>query len=257
MIGIAGPRVWEEGGGIVVAVNGAVQSFVSLTDPRDLRYQYSRIVARLLHCWAEGGGAGPVVHLGGAGMTIPRYVSATLGVEQIVVDPDEVLMSLVLARAPLDPTTSDTIELVTAYGEDYLRTLPDGSVGALVIDAFTDGTVPPTLLTWEFLDDVARVLARDGLVTMCLADHPENRFARHLAARWVARLGIRGRAVGVYPAGHAHFGNVVLAAAPAFPPDPDLIDPSALLNWIGDSADHSAVSPRPPTHTLGTEYGDG
>jgi spermidine synthase len=77
-------------------VDGVEQSYVDLTDPRRLEFEYVRRIATVVDAAAPPGAPLRVLHLGGGAMTLPRYVAATRpGSVQDVVERDARLVALV------------------------------------------------------------------------------------------------------------------------------------------------------------------
>ena len=109
------------------------------------------------------------IHVGGAGMTLPRYLAATRpGSRQTVLEPDEELTALVRRDLPLPPRSG--IKVRPVDGRAGLVDLPDGRADLLVLDAYDDGLVPPELLTAPALAEVARVLAPTGVALLNVVD---------------------------------------------------------------------------------------
>ena len=100
------PRVEfrDEQGGVTILLDGFPQSFVDPDDPGLLAFEY---VAHLATCLDVLPGAAPpaplaVTHVGGAGLSLPRYVQHTRpGSPQIVLEPDEALTAAVREVLPL------------------------------------------------------------------------------------------------------------------------------------------------------------
>jgi len=61
----------------LLRLDGMDQSFVDLADPTRLEFDYVRRMGDVVDAWEPTGGAVRVVHVGGAGLTLPRYVAAT------------------------------------------------------------------------------------------------------------------------------------------------------------------------------------
>ena len=84
-------------------MDGAPQSHVDLDDPRYLEFEYMRRLGHLVDLAAPAGEPLRVLHLGGGGLTLARYVAATRpGSEQLAVEADAALVELVRRRLPLD-----------------------------------------------------------------------------------------------------------------------------------------------------------
>ncbi len=82
-----------------------------------------------------------MLHVGGAGLTLPRYVAATRpGSWQVVLEPDAALTARVRAELPL-PRRSG-IRVRAQDGRTGLAAVRDDAVDLVVVDAFDDGEVP-------------------------------------------------------------------------------------------------------------------
>jgi len=158
-----------------------------------------------------------VVHIGGGGLTIPRYVAARRPrTAQVVLEPDADLVEQVRARLPLPPHSG--IKIRTVDGVAGVAAMPDAYADAVVLDAFTDGSVPGELVTDVFLADVARVLRPGGVFAANMTDRSPLTWARRVLA------GVRGcwphvAACAEVPVWKGRrFGNlVVVASAVALP----------------------------------------
>ncbi len=176
----------EHAGGFLVRVDGRDQSYVDLDDPTRLVFDYVRRMGDVVDVLAPE--ATRVVHVGGAGLTLARYVAATRpGTGQVVMEPDEELTALVRERLPL-PRASG-IKVRPVDGVTGVAALRDGHAHLVVIDAYQDGEVPEELLGAPFLADLARALAPGGLVLLNLADRAPFPRARDAVARLRAAIG--------------------------------------------------------------------
>src|SRR5712692_2193780 len=91
------PRAWT------LLVDGIPQSHVDLDDPQYLEFGYMRRLGHLVDLAAPAGEPLRVLHLGGGGLTLARYVAATRpGSWQLAVDCDAALVDVVRRRLPLD-----------------------------------------------------------------------------------------------------------------------------------------------------------
>lgn len=184
------------------------QSAVDLGDPTRLVFDYVRRIGDLLDVMP----AGPlrVLHVGGAAMTLPRYVAATRpGSAQIVLEPATEVVERVRAEAPLPPRSGLKVRPVD--GETGILAVRDGSQDVVVLDAFAGGRVPESLTSAGFVEQVGRVLAPDGMFVANLVDRPPYPRVRAFVAA-VRTLG--DVAVGAEPAtlkGRRE-GNLVVAS---------------------------------------------
>lgn len=149
--------------------DGERQSEVDLADPTRLTFDYARRLADVVDLAAPPGVPMRVVHVGGAAMMLPRYVSATRPrSSQIVLEPDEAVTALVRRELPLPARSGVRVRPVG--GHEGVAALRDDSVDVVLLDAFAGAETPRGLLTREFFADVARVLASGGLLAANLAD---------------------------------------------------------------------------------------
>jgi spermidine synthase len=139
------------------------QSYVDLDDPLRLEFDYVQRLADALDAHAPAGTRLRVVHVGGAAMTLPRYVAATRPESpQIVLEPDVELTAFVREHLPL-PRRSG-IKVRGTDGRSGVAELRDDYADVVVVDAFDGARVPADLATVEFFADVARVLTAAGTV---------------------------------------------------------------------------------------------
>jgi spermidine synthase len=173
------------------------QSYVDLDDPLRLEFDYVQRIADAVDAIAEPGTRLRIVHVGGAGMTLPRYVATTRPQSaQIVLEPDVELTSFVRDRLPL-PRRSG-IKVRGTDGRSGVAELRDDYADVVVVDAFDGARVPADLTTLEFFTDVSRVLTPTGTVMLNLTDRAPFGYTRRVVA-----------AVG------ASFAHVLLSAEPA------------------------------------------
>lgn len=156
-------------GAYVLWLDDRAQSQVDLDDPTWLAFDYVRRIADVLDVAAPAGEPLRVLHVGGAAMTLPRYVAHTRPRSgQVVLEPDAELVEEVRRRLPLPPRSG--IKVRPVDGVSGLPALRDDSVDVVVLDAFAGGAVPPELLGTAFLGQVRRVLADGGLFVANVTD---------------------------------------------------------------------------------------
>src|SRR5215203_7341672 len=145
------------------------QSYVDLDDPLRLEFDYVQRLADVLDSVAEPTQRLRVVHVGGAGMSLPRYVAATRPTSaQLVLEPDIELTAFVRRHLPL-PTRSG-IKVRGTDGRRGIAELPDGYADLMIIDAFVGARVPANLTTADFLTDARRALNDHGVIIINLTD---------------------------------------------------------------------------------------
>jgi spermidine synthase len=155
--------------GWTLTINGVPSSHVDLDDPLRLDFEYLRWIADVLDVWPADDDALRVLHLGGAGCTLARYVAAARpGSRQLVVEIDPDVVEL--ARAAFGLRSTGRLRVRTGDAREALSRLPDDRYEAVVRDAFAVDRVPAHLTTRGFLLEVRRVLAPDGVYTANLGD---------------------------------------------------------------------------------------
>ena len=211
-------------GTFVLRVDGSLQSQVDLADPTHLTFEYVRRIGDVLDAIAPRRQPISVLHIGGAGLTLARYVAATRPrSRQIVLEPDEDLTEFVRETLPLPKRAG--IKVRPATGRAGIAEVYPDSVDVVIVDAFVREAVPANLVTAEFVAECSRVLRPAGLLVHNLIDGtPGLTFIRRVSATLLTHLTagtgvvlaerkvLRGKA----------FGNVVLVGSAQ--PVPDLTD---------------------------------
>jgi spermidine synthase len=204
----------DRDGSWVLMVDGTPQSHVDLADPAHLEFEYVRRIGHVLDLLAEPGEPVDAVHLGGGGLTLPRYLAVTRpGSRQRVVELDEALTELVRTRLPLP--RGARVRVRAADARAGLAALPAASADVVVSDVFAGARTPAHLTSLEYAQEARRVLRPGGVLAVNVADGPPLRFARVQAATLRAVFGevcllaepgtLRGR----------RFGNLVAVASDA------------------------------------------
>jgi len=144
----------ERPSGRLLRQGGMDASYVDLADPSHLDFDYLRWLRAVI----EAAEARHVVHVGGAACALARALAAARpgDLQEVVeVDPDV----LEIARRHLGLRRGPGLKVRTGDGRAVLAARADGSVDAVVVDAFVGARVPRPLVTAEALADVARVAA--------------------------------------------------------------------------------------------------
>ncbi|MFV0450742.1 MAG: spermidine synthase [Propioniciclava sp.] len=204
-------------GAFRVLAGDTAQSWVDPADPFNLEFEY---VQRLTEALAATVLARPetervrVVHLGGGGLTIPRWVAARRpGTAQIVCEPDGDLIEEVRRRMPLPRQSGIKVRIVD--GRTGLEAMPPGYLDALVLDAFDGPRVPATLATAEFLAAVATRSRPDAVLAANVTDRAPFAWSRRFVAgvRDVYRQVMVSAEPAVWKG--RRFGNLVVIASDA------------------------------------------
>ena len=173
-------------GGVTVMMDGSPQSHVDLADPGNLGFEYIAHFAAVIDTLP----AGPlrITHIGGAGMTLARYVNAErAGSPQIVLEPNVELTELVRRELPLP--RHHRIRVRPVDGRSGIAQLADASADVVVLDAYAEGRVPAELATAEFLAEARRVLRPGGTMLLNVADEPTKAYLRRVYAGLVTVFG--------------------------------------------------------------------
>lgn len=199
---------------MTVLLDGHPQSYVQPADPAFLAFEYVQQLACCLDAWTPSPPAPLAIsHIGGAALTLPRYVQHTRpGSPQIVLEPDAALTERMREQLPLP--RGHRIRVRAQGGRQGVALFKSAAADVLVLDAYAHGCLPSELTTAQALRDQARALRPGGLWLANLADEPGRRFVARVSATAVlAGLGhqvlvathdvLRGR----------RFGNTVLCAS--------------------------------------------
>jgi len=255
-------------GAWMLLAGGVPQSHVDLDDPLHLELEYMRRLGHLIDLAAPPGEPLRVLHLGGGGLTLARYVAATRpGSRQLAVEAEPEVARLVRRRLPLArpgprPGTGK-ITVRVADARAALERVPAGSFDVVVADVFAGGRTPAHLTSVEFTRAAARGLAQPGIYAANVADGPPLAHARgrvaavrsvfpHVCVIAEAPV-LRGRRFGNLVVAAAHHelpvaGLIRRAAADPFPAR--VVEGAALDRLVAGSRPitdaHAEPSPAPP-----------
>jgi spermidine synthase len=243
----------------ILFLNGAPQSQVDLADPTYLEFEYVRRIAHIVDLAAPDGEPLRVLHLGGGGLTLPRYVAATRpGSGQLVAEADAALTELVRRHLPLPPATrppagrGGRLRVRIGDARQILETVRGGSFDVVICDVFAGARTPAHLTTVECASAAARALRPGGIYTLNVADGAPLTHAREQVSTlrsvfphccMVAEPAVlRGR----------RFGNIILAGSSGPLPSGELsrraaADPFPARVVCGAELAKFAAGARPPT----------
>jgi spermidine synthase len=250
------PRAW------MLLIGGVPQSHVDLDDPRHLDFEYMRWLGHVVDLAAPDGAPLRVLHLGGGGLTLARYVAATRpGSSQIAVESDPEVARLVRERLPLDqPSRSRTragrIVVRVADARATAEQVPAGSFDVVVTDVFAGAQTPAHLTSAEFTAAAARALAPSGVYAANIGDGPP---LAHARGRVAAVLSVfRHACLIADPAvlRGRRFGNLIVVGSDRELPVPGLArraaaDPFPGRVVAGDDLDRFVAGTRPITDAHG------
>jgi SAM-dependent methyltransferase len=234
--------------GRMVFLDGHESSYVDLADPSHLEFSYVRRIGDVIDLIRPPRTPLDVLHIGGGGFTLPRYVAATRPrSRQVVFEYDAELVRI--ARTHLGLAPSPGIKVRVGDARTRLAERPDASADVIVGDAFDGVMVPAHLATREFAAEVVRVLRPDGVYVLNVIDCPPLRVSRAEAATLLAVFGDVALAADRDLLRERDAGNVVfLAAGVPLPvtelrrvatrgahPD-DVLDRTAVARFAGSAA---------------------
>jgi len=255
-------RPWRR----LLRLDGEDCSHVDLREPQRIEFAYVRRIADVADALAPPRAPLRVLHLGGGGFTLPRWLEATRpGSRSEVAEIDPGLVEL--ARDALGLRTGPRLRVRVADGREVLRRRTPGSADLVVLDAFHGTDVPEHLTTVEFAAEAARALAPGGAFAANVIDAPPLPVARAVTAAARAafahvaivatRKVVRGRQGG---------NVVVIASAAPLPlrelsrralagPVPELVVGGAeLAAWLGGAKplhDPPSAASQPPRPAVG------
>lgn len=151
-------------------------SYVDMADPTYLRFSYVRAIASVIDT-AKPGEEISALHIGGGGLTIPRYLEATRsGATSHVLEIDQGVVELDIEQLGLD--LGGGIDVTVADARVGLAKEATDSRDVVVGDAFGGLSVPWHLTTLETVRDIRRVLRPGGIYAVNVIDYPPLAFAR-------------------------------------------------------------------------------
>ncbi|WP_240322618.1 spermidine synthase [Austwickia chelonae] len=199
-------------GGVTVLRDGFPQSYVDVSDPTRLAFEYVAQMALAVDTLAPSGSLA-LTHVGGAGLTLPRYFAHTRpGSTQIVLEPDELSTQRVREELPLP--RGHRIRVRGQDGLSGLTAMGSARADVVLVDAYAEGRVPAELVTVGFFAEVVRVLRPGGLLVANVADAPGRRFLSRVAAGCLATGLGQVALLGTHDVMKGRrFGNAVLVAS--------------------------------------------
>ena len=207
----------ERDSGRTLVLDSLNHSYVDLNDPTLLRFTYIRALAAVVDTAFPAGQPLAAYHLGGGGLTFPRYLDATRpGTRSLISEIDGGVVRT--DREELGLGSETGIDVRVEDGRLGLRRLETDSRDLIVGDAFGGVSVPWHLTTAEAIADIHRVLKDDGVYAANLIDHNNMAFARAEVATLELSfdhvvLGGDARDLGLDPGAAPDGGNLVVIAS--------------------------------------------
>jgi SAM-dependent methyltransferase len=167
----------SDANGRILWLDDLRHSYVDLSDPTHLEFDYTRSFANAIDAAFPGHRPIDALHVGGGGFTLPRYLAATRpGTQSTVLEIDPEVLKL--GREELGLHTSPALKVDIGDARLGIRSQADHSRDLVVGDAFGSLSVPWHLTTREFLGEVHRVLRPEGVWVQNVIDYPTFQFAR-------------------------------------------------------------------------------
>lgn len=163
--------------GRVLQLDTLLHSYVDLADPTYLQFSYIRAIASVVEGAWPAGQRLDALHLGGGGVTFPRYLAATRpGTASLIFEIDGGVVDLDIDRLGLRPGRGIDVEVEDA--RTGIGRQPPDTRDLVVGDAFGGLSVPWHLTTRETVEQVRRVLRPGGVYAVNVIDYPPLAFAR-------------------------------------------------------------------------------
>jgi spermidine synthase len=163
--------------GRVLMLDGAPHSYVDLEDPTYLDWDYAKAVASVTDTAYPKGQPLRVYHIGGGGLTLPRYLEQVRpGTSSLVSEIDPGVVKIDTERLGL--ATGNGIQIRVEDARLGLGRLADESHDLVLGDAFGGVSVPWHLTTRETVREIGRVLTEEGIYVINLLDYGRLAFAR-------------------------------------------------------------------------------
>ncbi|MFI5958523.1 fused MFS/spermidine synthase [Cryptosporangium sp. NPDC051539] len=152
-------------------------SYVDLADPTYLRFEYLKVIAAATDVFRPAGTPVEALHLGGGGLTLPRYLATVrTGSSSLVYEIDAGVLEL--DRSRLGLREGDGIRTRVEDARVGLAAAPAGNYDLVVGDAFGGVAVPWHLATTQVVKQVDRTLKPTGMYAVNLIDHGRLAFVR-------------------------------------------------------------------------------
>ena len=151
----------DRASGRVLMLDGAPHSYVDLDDPTYLDWDYAKAVVSVIDTAYPEGLPLRVYHIGGGGLTLPRYLEHVRpGTSSLVSEIDPGVVKIDTEQ--LELKTGHGIEVKSKTLGSASGRLADDSRDLVLGDAFGGVSVPWHLTTREMVREIDRVLTEEG-----------------------------------------------------------------------------------------------
>jgi spermidine synthase len=165
--------------GWLLKINGVQSSHVVLGDPLRLDFEYMRWIMALVEDRFDPGGRSRlrVLHQGGGGCSMPRYVAARYpDARQVVVELDAQLAEYV--RQWFDLPKAPLLRIRVGEAREVTESLTPATRDVVIRDVFAGPYTPHPLTTVEFTQASARLLDAGGIYLANIGSAPDQVTAR-------------------------------------------------------------------------------
>jgi spermidine synthase len=169
--------------GWLLKINGVQSSHIVLSDPLRLDFEYMRWIVALIEDRFDPGEQTRlrVLHQGGGGCSMPRYLAARYrDGRQVVVELDAKLAEYV--RAWFDLPKAPLVRIRVGEARAVTESLTPATRDVVIRDVFAGSLTPDPLTTVEFIRASARLLDAEGLFVANIGSAPNHVTARIEAA---------------------------------------------------------------------------
>lgn len=163
--------------GRILELDTLRHSYVDIDDPKYLEFGYIKAIASAVDSYWPAGEPVRVLHLGGGGLTMPRYLAAERpGTTNTVFEIDAGVLALDRSELGADDIAGTTVSEIDA--RVGIGGQADASQDLVIGDTFGGVAVPWHMATRELVAEVKRVLTPDGLYAVNIIDYPPLDFLR-------------------------------------------------------------------------------
>jgi spermidine synthase len=162
--------------GIATGPQGT-QSGVSISDPNQLVFWYTRQMAEVV---ARAPKHDRILVLGGGAFTLPRYLASTYPGSVIdVVEIDPVLADI--SRQYFYYNDPKNVNMIFEDARTYVNRT-DKQYDIILVDVYSDASVPFSLMTKEYGQQIQRIVREQGIVVVNMIASPSDACGALLAA---------------------------------------------------------------------------
>ncbi|GAA0270873.1 fused MFS/spermidine synthase [Cryptosporangium japonicum] len=166
-----------DGDGRVLRLDTLRHSYVDLKDPTYLQFEYLKVIGAATDVFRPPGAPVRALHLGGGGLTLPRYLKAVRpGSDSLVYEIDAGVLRI--DREQLGLREGDGIRTRVQDARVGLDEQPSDRYDLVVGDAFGGVAVPWHLTTRQVVAQVDRALTPTGMYAVNLIDHGSLAFVK-------------------------------------------------------------------------------